>query len=117
LESDGSGSDYSATEKEKSKKRPPPSSSSSSSEDDAASDTPKLPPRPKKQVRLQQVTPTLQNGDDGRRPPAMLNGHPPSTTPTGRHMSATPTGRSQSVTPKTGRPPSEQLEYQPLLLD
>ena len=110
-ESDGSGSDYSATEKEKSKKRPPPSSSSSSSEDDAASDTPKLPPRPKKQVRLQQVTPTLRNGDDGRRPPAMLNGHPPSTTPTGRRMSATPTGRSQSVTPKTGRPPSEQLEY------
>jgi len=92
-ESDGSGSDYSATAKANSKKRPPPSSSSDESDIDATSETPKLASRPKKQVKLQAVTPALSDGNSGRT------------------SSATPTGRTHSTTPKSGRPAAKQLEY------
>jgi len=92
-ESDGSGSDYSATEKANLKKRPAPSSSSDDSDIDIVSDTSKRSSRPKKQVKLQPVTPASSGGYNGP------------------HSSATPTGRLQSSTPKPGRPHNKQLEY------
>jgi len=91
-ESEGSGSDYSATEKANSKKRPVPSSTDDS-DTEAVSDTPKVSSRPKKQVKLQPITPALLNGHHEHSPSVMR------------------TGRPQSTTPKTGRPNSEQLEY------